>query len=94
MTLLEAMAAGLPVVATRVGGNPEVVVDGETGWLVPPRDPDALAAAIRSLLDDPKLAARMGESGRTRVRERFSLEAMVRAYAAVYDATTQELRGH
>lgn len=89
MTLLEAMAAGLPVVATRVGGNPEVVVDGETGLLVPPRDPDALAAAIRSLFDDSKLAARMGESGRTRVRERFSLDAMVRAYAAVYDATAQ-----
>jgi sugar transferase (PEP-CTERM/EpsH1 system associated) len=89
VTLLEAMAAGLPIVATRVGGNPEVVVDGETGLLVPPRDSEALAAAIASLLDDPARAARMGSAGRDRVRQEFSLEALVRAYAAVYAASAQ-----
>jgi glycosyltransferase involved in cell wall biosynthesis len=91
MTLLEAMAAGLPVVATRVGGNPEVVVDGETGLLVPPRDAKALAAAIGSLLEHPERARAMGAAGRARVHEQFSLDAMVGAYASVYAASLQEV---
>lgn len=84
MTLLEAMAAGRPIVATRVGGNPEVVEDGVTGLVVPPRDPAALAGAIRALMDDPGRAAAMGSAGRERVREKFSLEAMAGRYAAIY----------
>jgi glycosyltransferase involved in cell wall biosynthesis len=66
---LDAMAAGLPVVATRVGGIPEIVADGETGLLVPPRDPEALAAAIVRLAEDPALRRRLAEGGKRRVRE-------------------------
>src|SRR5262249_41898524 len=75
--VLESMAAGMPVVATAVGGTPELVEHGVTGLLVPPRDADALAAAILRLLDEPSLARRFGEAGRRRVVERFALTAMV-----------------
>jgi glycosyltransferase involved in cell wall biosynthesis len=85
LVLLEAMAHRRPVVATPVGGTPEVVLDGETGLLVPPRDPGALAGAIRRLVDDPALAERMGEAGYRRVRERFSVEAMTRGVLELYD---------
>jgi glycosyltransferase involved in cell wall biosynthesis len=84
MTALEAMACGLPVVASRVGGLPEVVVEGETGILVPPGDADALAAAILSLVRDPKRAAALGEAGRRRVEARFTLDEMVDRVAEVY----------
>lgn len=86
VTLLEAMAAGLPVVATRVGGNPEVVVDGDTGSIVPPRDPAALGAAIGEMLSDRACAKRMGERGAERARGRFGIDAMVNGYVALYDA--------
>jgi glycosyltransferase involved in cell wall biosynthesis len=86
LTVLEAMAAARPAVATRVGGTPEAVVDGETGLLVPLGDVEALAAALDSLLGDPDLARRLGEAGRRRVEERFSSAAMseqvLDAYAA------------
>jgi glycosyltransferase involved in cell wall biosynthesis len=85
LAALEAMAQGRPVVATPVGGTPEVVVDGETGLLVPPRDPEALAAAIGRLLGDPDLRRRLGDAGRRRAEERFSLEAMTRRMLAIYD---------
>jgi glycosyltransferase involved in cell wall biosynthesis len=85
LVVLEAMARGRAVVATPVGGTPEVVEDGETGLLVPPRDPDALASAIRRLLDDPGLRERMGEAGRQRVAERFSADQMIARLLAVYD---------
>ncbi len=78
--VLEYMAAGRPVVATRVGGNPETVAEGETGLLVPPEDATALADALRILIDDPNLRRRMGAAGRRRVQERFSVERMVAAY--------------
>jgi glycosyltransferase involved in cell wall biosynthesis len=71
LAFLEAMAFGLPVVATSIGAIPEIVVDGETGVLVPPRDPAALAAACVSLLGDPARARRLGEAGRARAAERF-----------------------
>ena len=83
VTLLEAMSAGLPVVATRVGGNPEVVADGETGVLVQARAPEALAREVASLLADPGRAGALGEAAIARVRARFSLEAMVRSYEQV-----------
>jgi glycosyltransferase involved in cell wall biosynthesis len=85
LVAVEAMAAGRPVIATNVGGIPEVVVDGETGVLVPPEDPAALAAAIHSLLADPVLAARMGQAGRRRARELFSAERMAEKTAALYE---------
>src|SRR5215218_4846416 len=77
-SLLDAMACGRPVVATNVGGIPEVVVDGETGLLVPPRDAGALAAAIGRLLGDRALRERMGAAGLARVQSTFSAELMVR----------------
>jgi sugar transferase (PEP-CTERM/EpsH1 system associated) len=85
-TILEAMASGLPVVATRVGGNPELVADGETGMLVPPANPVAMAEAISSYLADPDKRICHGRAGRKRAEARFSMEAMVNGYLAVYDA--------
>lgn len=84
-TVLEAMAAGLPVVATAVGGTPEAVVDGETGLLVPSRDPDALARAIIQLLGDRDLRRKMGQAGRDRVAEFFSVERMVEETERLYE---------
>ena len=82
--LLEAMAVGLPVVATATGGTPDVVVDGETGTLVPPGDTPALARAIQSLLLDPELRERMGQAGQRRVVEHFSAAQMVARTQALY----------
>lgn len=84
LTLIEAMAAGLPIVATRVGGNPEVVVDGETGLLVEAGQPAALAAAIESLLGDPEIRSRMGRRGRDVAAERFDIERVIDEYQAIY----------
>lgn len=81
--LVEAMAAGLPVVASRVGGVPDLVAHGVNGLLVPPGEPPALAAAIGRILGHPDLARRMGESGRRRA-SRFSLETMVEKIDALY----------
>ncbi|HEU4333725.1 MAG TPA: glycosyltransferase family 4 protein [Candidatus Eisenbacteria bacterium] len=80
---LDAMAAGLPVVATRVGGIPEIVADGETGLLVPPRDPEALAGAIARLAEEPELRRRLAEGGRGRVRE-FSADRTEGRMNALY----------
>lgn len=84
MTLLEAMAAELPVIATRVGGNAEVVVDGVTGLVVPPRDADRLAVAMRSMASERDGARAMGRRGRDRARDHFSIESMVAAYEDTY----------
>jgi sugar transferase (PEP-CTERM/EpsH1 system associated) len=84
-TILEAMATGLPVVATRVGGNPELVEEGRTGCLVPLSDPAALAAALARYAENPRLAAEHGAAGRARACEDFSLERMVARYTALYD---------
>jgi glycosyltransferase involved in cell wall biosynthesis len=81
---LEAMACETPVIATRVGGIPEVVVDDETGWLVPPGDAAALAAAVRRLLDDSDRAARFGRAGRLRVETQFSWERIAERTLGVY----------
>lgn len=82
--LLEAMAIGLPAIATRVGGNTEVVDHPRSGLLVPPGDPDALAEAIMRVLGDPNLADALGEAAASRVRERYSLAAMLRSYESLY----------
>lgn len=84
LTLLEAMARGLPVVATRVGGVPEVVVEGETGLMVPPSDSEALAAGIRRVLADPGLGEQLGRAGRRRAEQRFDIRRMVGDYEAEY----------
>jgi glycosyltransferase involved in cell wall biosynthesis len=83
-SLLDAMAAGKPVVATRTGGIPEVVADGETGLLVPPRDHAAMAEAIVTLLKDESLRRRMGQAGRARACTLFSAERMVQETLRVY----------
>jgi glycosyltransferase involved in cell wall biosynthesis len=84
---IEAMSCGVPVVATTGGALPEVVgVSGETGLLVEPNDPEALVVAIRQLLDDEQLRARLGANGRRRVMERFTWEVTARGTAACYDA--------
>jgi glycosyltransferase involved in cell wall biosynthesis len=82
--LLEAMAAQLAVIATAVGGNPDAIVDGESGILVRPRDARALAAALKRLAGDPALRRRLGEAARARVQERFSLESCVAHYERLY----------
>lgn len=81
--ILEAQACGLPVIATNVGGNPDLV-DGDCGALVAPRDPDALAQAMRRLLSDAVTRERMGAKARERVLQKHSLEAMTRAYEDLY----------
>jgi glycosyltransferase involved in cell wall biosynthesis len=83
--LLEGMAAGLPVIATGAEGIPEVVVDGETGLLVEPGRPEALADAMMNLLGNPDLARRMGRAGRERVKRCFTIEAQAQAMQALYD---------
>ncbi|MBU0512919.1 MAG: glycosyltransferase [Chloroflexi bacterium] len=90
LAILEAMAASLPVVATAVGGTPEVVLDGVTGLLVPPRDPDALAKAILRLLGDPGLRLRMGQAGRERVEKHFAISETVRKTEALYQKLLAE----
>jgi sugar transferase (PEP-CTERM/EpsH1 system associated) len=85
-TILEAMATGLPVVATAVGGNTELVQPGFTGILVPPRSPDLMAAAIADYCRIPEMGARHGMRARSQVIARHSLPAMARGYVAVYDA--------
>jgi glycosyltransferase involved in cell wall biosynthesis len=84
-SLLDAMACGKPIVATTAGGMPEVVADRETGLLVPPRDDEALAAAIVKLLKDESLRRSMGGAGERRVRERFSSERMVQDTLKLYE---------
>ena len=84
-TILEAMATGLPVVATAVGGNPELVVDGQTGRLVPSNDAEVMARALAEYLDRPDQTRLHGEAGLRRVHEQFSLDNMVGRYLAVYD---------
>jgi colanic acid/amylovoran biosynthesis glycosyltransferase len=83
--IMEAMAAGLPVVATAIGGIPEMVIQNETGFLVPPGDAGALADAIERLFDDIGLAQRLGEGGFQRAKELFSIEKNVRSLLALID---------
>ena len=85
LALLEALAAGLPVVATRVGGIPEIIDQGVTGCMVPQSSPSSLAERITELLLDREKASAMGERGRETVRKRFSARDMTASVEAVYD---------
>lgn len=85
LAILEAMAAGLPVIGTRVGGIPELVVDGETGLLVEPERPEELAAALDSLAADPVRRAELGRRGRERVREHFSADGVAARTVELYE---------
>ena len=89
LSALEAMAAGKPVVASAVGGLREVVIHEETGLLVPPEDPAALAAALKSLLSAPERARKMGEAGRARVETEFDVEVMREKTRAVWEEAAQ-----
>ncbi len=91
--LVQAMAMGKPVLGTTVGGIPEVVIPGETGLLVPPRDPQALAQAMRHLMAHPEDGFALGLRGRELVLEKFSLKQMAAAVEAVYDWTWEKGRG-
>jgi glycosyltransferase involved in cell wall biosynthesis len=85
MVLLEAAATGLPIVATNVGGNSEVVMDGQTGFLVPPKDPRALAEAMLRLMRLPyEIRQKMGQAGRARVEAQYALERVVDQWEALY----------
>ena len=84
-TILEAMATGLPVVATRVGGNPELVDDGVTGALVPVSDPAAMARAIADYIQDQERMRQHGAAGRVKVAENFTWERCTEEYLSVYD---------
>jgi glycosyltransferase involved in cell wall biosynthesis len=85
LVVLEAMAAGKPVLATAVGGTDEAVIHGQTGWLVPPADPAALAWAIRLLLSDSALARRLALAGQAQVQREFSADLMVRQVTQAYE---------
>jgi len=84
VALIEALAAARPVVATRVGGVPNVVADGQTGLLVPPRDPEALAAGIVALLRDPERAVSYGQAGRASVFPRHSSTRLIQDVERLY----------
>ncbi len=84
--LFEAMASGKAIVATNSGGTPEIVRDGSEGLLVPPRDPDALAVAIRKVVEEPALRQRLGQAGAVRARQEFSVERYVARILDVYEA--------
>jgi glycosyltransferase involved in cell wall biosynthesis len=94
LAVLEAMAAGLPIVATGVGGTPEAVVAGETGLLVGVREPEALADAMAAMAAQPDLRARMGAAGRARYEAEFRVARMVDETATLYDSLARESAGH
>jgi glycosyltransferase involved in cell wall biosynthesis len=88
--LLQAAASGIPVVASKAGGIPEAVVDQETGLLVPPSDPGALASAVSSILSDPVRARSLGDRGRHRIHSEFSVDRMVGGNLGVYQELLEE----
>ena len=90
MACIDACAAGLPVVATAVGGTPEIVINEQTGLLVPPQDPNALAQAIVRLAKDRELAERLARAAKARARAEFSAEVMAHRYAELYAAVLGE----
>jgi starch synthase len=92
LVALQAALLARPLVASRVGGLPELVRDGETGWLVEPDDPQTLASALQRVLDDPAGAARLGQAGRARVLESFAAETAIERFDALYAQLLAEQR--
>ena len=90
--MLESMAAGLPVVATMVGGTPEVIEEGKTGFLVPAGNPELLAERILRLLKEPSLAQAMGEQGRQKVVREFTIDRMRDQFLELYEALLAKSR--
>lgn len=90
LTLLEAMSCGIPIVATNVGGTPEVVVDGTTGYLVPSKNPEALAERMSDILLDSNLGKRMGRAGRERVVDKFSIKETAGSYLKLYHSILRQ----
>jgi glycosyltransferase involved in cell wall biosynthesis len=93
VTLLQAAASGVPIVASAAGGMPEVVKDGFNGYLVPPGDAEAIACAVLRLLEAPEQAKTLGRQGRTLVQAEFSLSAMVQGNLQVYRGLVQGWNG-
>lgn len=93
VAILEAMSYGLPVVSTPVGGIPELVVDGETGFLIAPGDAEAMVQKITLLLDNPELREKMGAAGRQRIQERFDTGVMIQQLFGIYDLHTEPFNG-
>ena len=89
LTLLEGMSSGLPVVATRVGGIPEIVDDGVNGFLVQSKNPEAIAERILDLNADPELRRRLGDAARETVLERYTAEKVVGQYMEIYEEVTR-----
>lgn len=90
VSAIEAMASGVPVVGTRVGGLPDIITDGENGYLVPPKDPEALAEAILRILQNSELASRMGQTGQTMARERFAIQRLISDTENLYSRLLKE----
>lgn len=93
VSLLQASAAAVPIIASRAGGLPEAVLDGVNGLLIPRGDVAALTAALRRLIDDPDLRRRMGQAGRARILSEFSVDAMVNGNLAIYNMVLKERTG-
>ena len=93
MAVLEAMAAGLPVIVSAVGGLPEIVEDEVNGLLIPPKDVEALARGLARLLESPDLARRLGQKAREHIEARYSLERMGQVANAAYDELVRKKLG-
>ena len=92
MVLLEAAATGLPVIGSRVGGIPECILDGQTGFLVPERDEQALVQRMTELLDDPLARRQMGIAGRALIERQFDIQRQTEALENLYDSLLSEAR--